>query len=65
MPSCLYGILAFFFDLWLMALFNEKWYNIESMRLKGWNYGSNGYYFVTFCAKKIEYIFLERLNLEK
>ncbi len=42
-----------------MALFNEKWYNTESMRLKGWDYGSNGYYFITFCAKDRAHFFGE------
>jgi len=33
---------------------NDKFknkYRIETTRLKGWNYGKNGYYFVTICTK--------------
>ena len=33
---------------------NEKFknkYRIETTRLKGWDYGKNGYYFVTICTK--------------
>jgi len=32
-----------------MTLFKQK-YRIESTRLKGWNYASAGYYFVTICT---------------
>ncbi len=28
-------------------------YRIESDRLKGWDYGSHGYYFVTICTKNM------------
>jgi REP element-mobilizing transposase RayT len=33
-----------------MTLFNNK-YRIESTRLLNWDYGWNGYYFVTICTK--------------
>ena len=33
-----------------MALFQNK-YRIETTRLKGWNYSSSGYYFITICTK--------------
>jgi len=33
-----------------MTLFQNK-YRIESTRLKGWDYTSDGYYFVTLCIK--------------
>jgi len=29
----------------------ENKYRIETTRLKGWDYGKNGYYFVTICTK--------------
>jgi REP element-mobilizing transposase RayT len=29
----------------------ENKYRIETTRLKGWDYGKNGYYFVTICSK--------------
>ena len=32
-------------------------YRVESGRLKNWDYGSNGYYFVTICVKNRECIF--------
>lgn len=38
-----------------MTLFNNK-YRIESTRLKGWDYGSEGSYFVTICTE-------DRINL--
>jgi hypothetical protein len=31
-------------------LYQDK-YRIESSRLKGWDYGSSGYYFVTLCCE--------------
>ncbi len=34
-----------------MTLFKNK-YRVESMRLKKWDYGTAGYYYVTICAKK-------------
>jgi putative transposase len=33
-----------------MTTFRKK-YRAESIRLKNWNYSSNGYYFVTICTK--------------
>jgi len=33
---------------------NDKFknkYRIETTRLNGWDYGKNGYYFVTICTK--------------
>jgi len=33
-----------------MTLFKSK-YRIESSRLKGWDYASAGWYFVTFCTR--------------
>ena len=33
-----------------MTLFKNK-YRVESHRLKGWNYASNGCYFLTFCTQ--------------
>ena len=37
-------------------LFQEK-YRIKSTRLPGWNYASDGWYFVTICVKNRECIF--------
>ncbi len=39
-----------------MTLYKSK-YRIESIRLKGWNYLSNGYYFTNICTKNREYLF--------
>lgn len=39
-----------------MTKFNNK-YRIESTRLKNWDYGSNGLYFVTICVKNRELLF--------
>jgi putative transposase len=39
-----------------MALFNNK-YRVESTRLKNWDYGSVGFYFVTICTRNREYFF--------
>ena len=36
-----------------MSKFKNK-YRIESSRLKNWDYGSNGNYFVTICTKNME-----------
>ncbi len=44
---------------------NEKYknkYRIESSRLKNWNYGDNGYYFVTICTKNKIHFFGEITN---
>jgi len=32
-------------------------YSVETTRLKNWNYGKNGYYFVTICIKNCECVF--------
>ena len=32
-------------------------YRIDSTRLPGWNYGDDGYYFVTICVKNRECLF--------
>ena len=32
-------------------------YGIETARLKNWDYGSRGYYFVTVCVKNRECVF--------
>jgi putative transposase len=42
-----------------MTLFNDK-YRIESARLPGWNYASNGSYFITICSYK-SMLFLGRI----
>jgi putative transposase len=39
-----------------MTLFKNK-YRIESTRLKGWDYSSAGWYFVTFCTRGKECFF--------
>ncbi len=39
-----------------MTLFKNK-YRIESARLKGWDYRSPGYYFITICTRKREHHF--------
>jgi putative transposase len=41
-----------------MVLFKNK-YRIESTRLKGWDYRSTGYYFVTICTQNREHFFGE------
>jgi REP-associated tyrosine transposase len=41
-----------------MTLFNDQ-YRVESTRLRGWNYGSRGWYFVTICARSRARIFGE------
>jgi putative transposase len=41
-----------------MALFKNK-YRIESTRLKGWDYRSAGYYFVTICTQNRVHYFGE------
>ncbi len=42
-------------------LFKGK-YRIKSTRLKGYNYGSNGYYYVTICTKDRCHYFGEIIN---
>jgi len=39
-----------------MTLFANK-YRIDSARLKGWDYSSPGYYFITICTKNRECVF--------
>ncbi len=36
-------------------------YSTESMRLQGWDYGSNGGYFITICTKNREHFFGEKM----
>lgn len=36
-----------------MTLYQKK-YRIESTRLRGWDYSSDGYYFITICVKNRE-----------
>lgn len=42
-------------------LFENK-YRIESARLKGWDYGSEGAYFITICTKDRAHFFGECVN---
>lgn len=46
-----------------MTLFKDK-YRIESARLKGCNYSSNGYYFVTICTRNKECMLGDVINGE-
>ncbi len=50
-----------------MTKFQNK-YRIESTRLHDWDYGSNGYYFITICTKNKLYYFGEiideKINLD-
>lgn len=39
-----------------MTLYKNK-YRVETTRLKGWDYASNGYYFVTICTHNREHLF--------
>ncbi len=39
-----------------MSKYKNK-YRIESTRLKNWDYGSNGNYFVTICTKNMQHYF--------
>ena len=41
-----------------MKLFRDR-YRVESARLKGWDYSSNGYYFVTICTGNRRHYFGE------
>ena len=45
----------------MAELFNNK-YRIESARLKGWDYGSEGAYFITICTKDRAHFFGECVN---
>ena len=42
-------------------LFKNK-YRIKSIRLKDWDYSSNGYYYITICTKNRECIFGNVVN---
>lgn len=44
-----------------IKLFNNK-YRIDSTRLKNWDYGSNGTYFITICTKNRRRFFGEIAN---
>ncbi len=44
-----------------MAKFNNK-YRIESTRLKNWDYGNNGLYFITICTAHRNWWFGEIKN---
>ena len=44
-----------------MSLFDNK-YRIESIRRQDWDYGWNGYYFVTICTKVREPVFGEIID---
>jgi putative transposase len=46
-----------------LTLFREK-YRIESSRLKGWDYSSEGLYYITICTKNREEIFGQIINDE-
>jgi REP element-mobilizing transposase RayT len=46
-----------------MEKFKSK-YRIESARLKNWDYGSNGMYFITICTRNREHFFGEINNDE-
>lgn len=46
-----------------MTLYKNK-YRVESIRLKNWDYASNGYYFVTICTKNRVNFFGEIINDE-
>lgn len=37
-------------------------YRTDSMRLQGWDYGSNGGYFITICTKNREHFFGEIID---
>lgn len=51
-----FGINISFLFLYMATYFRGK-YRIESSRFKYWNYGANGYYFVTICTKNRERFF--------
>lgn len=44
-----------------MSLYKNR-YRIESIRLKNWDYSSDGYYFITICTKYREHLFGEIIN---
>jgi REP element-mobilizing transposase RayT len=48
-------------ELCKMKLFQNK-YRIDTCRLKGWNYSSNGAYFITICVHDRQLIFGEIKN---
>jgi putative transposase len=39
-------------------------YRVPSARLKNWDYGTNGAYFITICTKEIQYFFGEVVDKE-
>lgn len=44
-------------------LFRNK-YRTQTTRLKGWDYSSSGWYFITVCTKKKEHYFDEIIDAE-
>lgn len=44
-----------------MSLYKDQ-YRIESIRLKNWDYSSDGYYFITICTKYREHLFGEIID---
>jgi putative transposase len=48
-----------------MATKFKNKYRISSARLKNWDYGSNGAYFITICTRNREYFFGEIENVEE
>jgi REP-associated tyrosine transposase len=46
-----------------MVFYQEK-YRVESTRLKGWDYRSRGWYFVTLCAQNHACVFGEIVDSE-
>ena len=46
-----------------MILYKNK-YRVESARLKGWDYSSNGGYYITICVNNRESVFGEVTNGE-
>lgn len=45
----------------MTKLFRNK-YKIKSIRLKGWDYSENGYYYITVCTKNRECVFGDIVN---
>lgn len=43
---------------------SQNQYCIASTRLQTWDYGSNGYYFITICTANQEHYFGEIINQE-
>jgi putative transposase len=46
------------------AKFNGK-YRIQTNRLAGYDYGQNGFYFITICTRDREHYFGEIINIDK